>query len=49
LCRARMVLTTIGCMSPEQVQGQASDQRCLSVISTRSFQSSVSSRAAAPA
>jgi hypothetical protein len=49
LCRARMVLTTIGCMSPEQMRGQATDQSCLSVISTRSFPSSVRSRAAVPA
>jgi serine/threonine protein kinase len=45
LCCARQVLATVGCMSSEQVRGQAADQRCLGVISTRSFPASVRSRA----
>jgi hypothetical protein len=45
LCCARVVLATVRCMSPEQVRGQAANQRCLGVISTRSFPASVRSRA----
>ena len=45
LCRARLVLTTVGYMSPEQVRGQAADQFYLGVISARSFPASVRSRA----